>query len=467
MGDMYNKKLVIFAIVLLLILAVFVPILFMGNMEIDQAEAAWAAGDYETASESYTRAAQLLPWRKELWEKAGIAAGANGNPTNAIVLLGRASKLSEQGWVVLGFSYFQTGDIPSALLAYRQGLQFYDSYSLYAGLRLIYYKQKDWPAERDALENQLRLDAGEGFVHYRLGLLLSFLEPQKALTELMLASSLDPQFDPAVQTMRAALNGLSTQSDPSMQMVTIGRALGLVQEWDLSLEAFKNAIEMDAGNAQAWAWLGEAQQQTGQDGHVELDRALALDHKSVTVHALRGLYWNRQGKYSQMLAEYLLAAEYEPQNPAWQASLGDAYIKLGDLASAFDAYQRAIQLAPEESTYWRLLAVFCAENGVRVEDVGLPAAQQAVELAPSDPLALDALGFSYFSSGRFANAETVLLDVIELDPEFMPARIHLAMNYLAQGNRPAAYASLIDVREADADGENGLFAQQLLDRYFP
>ncbi len=118
-----------------------------------------------------------------------------------------------------------------------------------------------------------------------------------------------------------------------------------------------------------------------------------------------------------MLAEYLLAAEYEPKNPAWQASIGDAQLKLGDLSAALTAYQLATELAPDEATYWRLLAIFCAENGVHVEDVGLPAAQKAVEIAPDDPFALDALGWSYLASGRYANAEQTLMDVIDRFPE--------------------------------------------------
>ncbi len=69
-----------------------------------------------------------------------------------------------------------------------------------------------------------------------------------------------------------------------------------------------------------------------------------------------------------MLAEYLLAAEYEPTNPAWQAEIGNAYIKRGDLVAALAAYQHATELAPNKSTYWSLLAVFCAENSVYLEE---------------------------------------------------------------------------------------------------
>jgi tetratricopeptide (TPR) repeat protein len=474
---MPNKKFTIPAIVIAILAAIFSPIVFMGWFALNRAETKLAAQEYAPAAESFEQAAQLLIWRDDLWEKAGIAAAMDKNPLQAIEFFDRTSTLTEQGWIWLVYSHSSLGDWDSVITASRQGLQYYDSPALYGFLASAYRQKHDLVAERDALENQLRLDTkrNDVYLYYRLGLLLTVLEPEQALTHLMFASSLDPEVDPAVQALRAALNLSATEPDASRQMVTIGRALGLVQEWDLALAAFEKAIAIDGENAEAWAWLGEAKQQAvglmraakGQSGLAELDRAVALDHTSVVVRALRGLYWNRHQKYPQMLAEYLLAAEYEPTNPAWQAELGNAYIKHSDLVSALAAYQRATELAPNESTYWSLLAVFCAENNVHLEDVGLPAAQKAVEISPDDPSALDSLGWTYLSSGRYANAEQTLLDAIKRFPRYLPAQIHLAMTYLAQGNHTAAFDTFTSVQNADPNGAYGEMAKQLLKQYFP
>jgi tetratricopeptide (TPR) repeat protein len=464
---MINKKWLVPLALMTLFAAILFPVISTGYSIMKQADADFAAQQYVAAAEHYQHAARLLPWRGDLWEKAGISAFASENFSDAIVMLSRPAELSEQGWVALGNSHINAGDLPSALDAYQQGLQFHDSPSMYAGLAFVYRAHKNWAAERDALANQLRLDEKDAYAHYRLGLLLIVLEPNQALSELMLASSLNLEVDSAVQTLRAALALSSTQLDPSQKMVTIGRALGLVQEWELSFTAFENAVELDPENAEAWAWLGEVKQQLGRDGRTELDRALSLNRTSANIRALRGLYWNRQEKHSQALAEYLLAAEYDPQNPAWQAGIGDAYTRLGDLVAALAAYQRAVELAPADAAYWSLLAAFCAENGVYVEEIGLPAAQQAVALAPNDPRPLDALGFSYFSSGRYANAEKTLIQALDLDPDYFPAHIHLAMNYLAQGNRIEAFELLTHVQASDAGGLYSSLAGQLLKTYFP
>ena len=466
---MLNKKIVIPVAIAAVLAAIFLPILFTGQNALKRADAEFAAQNYAESAKSYERAARFLFWREDLWEKAGIAAAKNENPTQAIDLFAHASTLSEEGWVWLGSSYLSLGELDSAVTAFQAGLKNHNSPMLYGLLAFTYRQQKNWEAERSALESQLLLDinGGDVYARYRLGLLLSVLEPEQALSNLMLASSLNPEFDPAVQTLRTALNLSATQPDASQQMVTMGRALGLVQEWELAMTAFEKAISIDAENAEAWAWLGEAKQQIGQGGIVELDQAVALDHTSVIVRALRGLYWRRQEKYSQMLAEYLLAAEYDPTNPTWQAEIGNAHIKRGDLVSAFTAYQQAAELAPNDPTYWRLLAVFCAENTVHLEDVGLPAAEKAVELAPNDPLALDTLGWSYLASGRFANAENVFMDLIARFPDHLQAHIHLALTYLSMGNREAAFEKLNFVKNTDPAGQYGQEAGRLLQQYFP
>jgi tetratricopeptide (TPR) repeat protein len=249
--------------------------------------------------------------------------------------------------------------------------------------------------------------------------------------------------------------------------VILGRGFGLINEWGLASNILQQAIQVDSRNSEAWAWLGEARQHLGFDGGVELDKALTLDSNDPIVHALRGLYWKRKGNYSNMQEEYLQAAKIEPDNPAWQASMGDTYSANGDLISAFTSYQAATLLAPDNATYWQLLAIFCADNSVHVLEVGLPAAKKAVELAPHDPHSLDALGWSYAQSGLLYNAQQTLLEAIQTNPEFALAHLHLGETYLRKGDDAAALNELKLARQLDENGPTGQFAAQLLKQYFP
>lgn len=463
---MLRQKTMPIFIGLLLVLSILLSILIGGYSNLNQARGAQARQDYSFAAESYARAAKILFWRRDLYEQAGISAAKAGKFAEAIDHFSLGENFSEEGWVWLCTSHIQLEDYPSAISTCETGTQAYDSAALYELLAYIHRSRKDWEAERFALENQTRLDSTDAYAAYRLGLLLTLYSPEDALPELTRASTLNPEVDSAVQTLRAALAVSAEQDDPSMQKVIIGQAFGLVQDWELAATAFELAIQINEENAEAWAWLGEAKQQTGQGGSVELDRALMLDRESVNVRALRGLYWSRQKKYEQVLAEFLLAAGIEPENPRWRANIGEAYAKLGNLVEALAAYQHAVELAPTQAEYWRLLALFCAENNVQAEELGMPAAQQALSLAPNDPAVLDVVGYTYLSTGRYASAEAALLQAIGISPEYFPAHIHLAMTYLAQGNQPAAFNSLTYVRDAEGAGVFAETARQLLDKYF-
>ena len=267
--------------------------------------------------------------------------------------------------------------------------------------------------------------------------------------------------------MLFALKAAGNESDPARRLVIIGRGLGLVEEWGLASSAFEKATNQDGTNAEAWAWLGEARQHQGQDGRQELDKALALGPQDPVVHALRGLYWRRKGNYPNALAEDQKALQIDPANPAWQVTVGEAYTLNGDLVSALSAYQKGTSLAPNDASYWRLLAMFCADNNVQVLQIGLPAAQKAAELAPADAQALDALGYSYLRAGYLYNAEQNLLKAVKAAPELAETHLHLAETYLQKGDRTSALDQLTLARQLDTNGPTGQFAEQLIKEYYP
>lgn len=449
-------------------LFIFLATFFInGYSNINSAENAAQEKKFSVAAQFYEQAARKFFWQNELWEKAGIASAQAMQYEKAIFYFQNVKTFSEQGWTWFGASYFELGEVEKSISTFESGLQNFQSATLYRLLASVQRSQKNWEAEKIALENQLKIDSMDAYAHYRFGLLLMIFQSDLAYAELQNASTLNLQVDSATQTLISALNVADTQSSESEKKITIGRALGLVQEWDLASVAFEQAIELDSRNAEAWAWLGEAKQQLGQDGSVELNQAVQLNRTSANVRALRALYWSRQADYEKMLAEYILASQYEPTNPAWQVGIGEAHTKLGDLISALVAYQKAIELAPDDPTYWRLLAMFCAENSIYIEEIGLPAAQQAFSLSPNDVMVLDTLGFVYFSSRRYASAEQILLQAIQLSPQYFSAHLHLALVYLAQNNRSAAYNSLTYIRDADVSGVYRDVALDLLGKYFP
>ncbi|MGE5375431.1 MAG: tetratricopeptide repeat protein [Bacteroidota bacterium] len=460
---MSRHTLRILSFLLLLALAVFAPVVASGYSELKQAS---QAKSYVDVAEHYRAAAMRLPWRADLYELAGHAYYRAKDYPKAEALYRKAFErraLSPAGWVAWGDILYLEKDPKQAAQIWEQGLgQKNPSEDLYSRLAQIYKENKDYARAAQYLQKYVANHAKDASAHYRLGLLLSLTDPNAALTELISASQLDPQLDPAVQTLRSALNQASLSSSASDRLVLTGRGLALIQEWELAHAAFDSAVEADPANAEAWAWLGEANHQTGQDGARELDKALQLDPNSPVVRGLRGLYFERAGNFRYALAEFQAAARVDQKNPAWQVSIGEAYSKLGDLIRALESYQAATKVAPQEASYWRLLAIFCAQNNVNINGVGIPAAERAVALDQKNADSQDLLGWLFFLNKRYAESETHLKQALQLDPQNLSAHLHMGMLKLQQGDRTAAYEHFVAARDLGS-----VDAATILKQYFP
>lgn len=450
-------------ILLLLATAIVAPWVVSGYSELEKAP---AAKSYPDMAKHYWNAAQRLPWRGDTYELAGHAYYHAEDYARAHAAYEKAFRrrlLSAQGWVAWGDVHYLMDDHTRAAQIWEQGLsQKNPSADLYSRLSQTYQENGDYAKAAEYLQNYVVLHADDASAAYRLGLLLTLTDSSRALSELIHASQLDPQFDPAVETLRSALNLASLSDSPSTRRVLTGRGLALVQEWELARAAFESAIEADESNAEAWAWLGESKQQLDEDGRAELDRALTLNPDSSTVRGLRGLYFQRTSNFREALPEFQAAANLDPKNPAWQVSIGETYSKLGDLIRALQAYQTATSLAPEDPQYWRLLALFCAQNNVNVKDIGILAAEKTVILTKNDAASLDLLGWLLMLDARYEDSERQLLRAIEADPQSASAHFHLGMLYMEKQDRMSAYDHFLKSRDLGSTD-----AQVVLNQYFP
>ena len=457
-------------ILVLLATAVAAPVLVSGLRQLRQGTNAIRLGEYAEAATALESAARLLPWRTNLWEMAGQAAYAGGDVLQALELLEAArvrNSLSATGWEVMGSCLWASGQQAAALQAWQEGADLYpDEPALLDRLAGAYHELGQYESEQAMLSKRLALGE-DAAAYYRLGLLLMLSDARQARSALEVATALNPDVRPAARTLTAALGAAENESDLAGRMVVIGRSLGLVEEWAIAQRAFTIAVEADEGNAEALAWRGEALQHLDEDGRPDLDAALYKDWNSSVVHTLRGLYWRRQGNLGMSLAEYSRAAQLEPRNAALQSLVGEAQVANGDLVAALAAYEAAVELAPDESTYWRLLALFCADNSVQVLDVGVAAGLKAVELAPSDPQALDALGWAYAQAGYLHKAEEALLKALAANPDFAAAHVHLGLTYMRWGQNDKAREHWSRAAQIDGNGAVGEYAGQLLNTYFP
>ncbi len=455
---------------LLLAFILGLPVL-SGLQEAQRAERMWRAALYNEAAVHYLRAAQRLPWRGDLWERAGLAALRAGDPERALDFLSRAEMsgdLTIEGRLALGDALWQDGERRAARAAWESlradGVR---SEDLFRRLAMVYDGSPlDLSAAVEAYRALLTFAPQDAEARYRLGLLLALEDPSAAFAELTRAAQSDPALADPVRELSLAVGAALSQDDEAYRFLRIGQGLAAVGEWQLAEMAFARAHQVNASYAEAWALHGEALQHLGMDGRAYLDEALRLNPNSTIVRVLRGLYWQRKGDAARAVEELRQAVALEPQTPAWRVALGEAYAQAGDLSAALIEYRYATELAPQEASYWRLLALFCVQYGVHLREVALPAAQRAVLLAPESASSLDVLGWVYLHLGQMDEAETYLRRALKINPDLASVRLHMGVFYLQRDQRALAYSHLLRACELGADAPEGRQANELLERYF-
>ncbi len=450
---------------------IFAPRPLSGLLDLAQARRAVIAGHYAEAAFAYQSAAERLPWQPSLWERAGVAAMKGNEIQEALSSLEKARAhraLSGEGWLALGDLYEQDKDPEAALSADQQAsVHGADAAAVQMRMERLERSQGDFASAGGAARLWVLAAPKNAQAHYQLGQLLMASQPEDALAELGKAAQLDPKLDAPVASLRASLSPALQVNDRSYELVVAGRALASLGEWDLAAEAFRSATSARADYAEAWAWLGEANQHIGKDGLTELQRAVALNPDSALVQSLYGIYWQRQGQAVQALKAFQNAVNLEPQNAAWQVAVGSAYEQSGNLVAALGAYQLAVALAPSDAMTWRALAAFSVNYNSDVAGTGLPAVQHLLSLAPDDWQSYDIAGLASFDLENWKDAEQQFSKAVQLAPSQVAPRLHLGMAFLLGGDQESALKNLVAVSTLDPAGPAGEQAIRLLDRYFP
>ena len=467
------------ALVLIAVLGI-TPRIKAVDQEFEKARISQDAGATAHAYQHLEKAGQFHFRRADLWEQAGLLALSSGEFHKAAELLARAQSLgglSPDGHLALGDAFYSSGNTPAALTAWQQAPK---SIQLYERLADIHRSQGDYASLADDYLALLSLNPSDAHSYYQLGLLYAATRPESASAYLEQAAAFNPDYKVASRKIQQAIRTAGLMEEPAYNFLVVGRHLAVLGEWQLAAEAFYQAILARPDYAEAWAFLGEARQHlsgtvfgsTKDPNQIDpslhdLQTALELNPQSVLANMLMSVYLQRQGNLAGGLEYLLIASQYEPDNPVLQTQLGNCTAAMGDLIKAQEYYQRAVELAPDEPTYWRILAEFSIQHEVQIRDLGLPAARQAVILSPDDPLALDVLGQALYFLEDFDNAERFFKKALDENPEYAAAHLHLGMNYLMKADAQNANLHLIQASYLAPEGPLYEHAKRLLQRYFP
>ena len=130
------------------------------------------------------------------------------------------------------------------------------------------------------------------------------------------------------------------------------------------------------------------------------------------------------GRARAALPHYEAALALEPDSPDIHGNLGNAYNQLGRTADAIASYRRALALAPDLPWVHQNLALTLAPLPGQSAQA-LHHATEAVRLAPGNPSSHNTLAIVHAQQGSLTKARDAWQKVLELDPQFAPARENL------------------------------------------
>jgi tetratricopeptide (TPR) repeat protein len=193
----------------------------------------------------------------------------------------------------------------------------------------------------------------------------------------------------------------------------------------------REKAEENSDDPRIWALLGDALMQKAREtadagyyGHAEraYRRALMLDERQV--EAITGLAWVCSGRheFEQSIVWANKAIALDPRNHLAYGLLGDAAVEMGDYDTAFEHYQKMLDLHPDISSYSRGAHLLYLTGDLRKARWLMQKALQAGAPYAENTLWCRAqLAQIYLSDGNLLAAEQLLQEARDK----MPKNYHL------------------------------------------
>jgi len=193
------------------------------------------------------------------------------------------------------------------------------------------------------------------------------------------------------------------------------------KDLDGAATAFKTAAELDKNNTDALLKLGQVQ--------------LA------------------KGSADQAIATYKQSLKDNPREAMFYILTGELYESKQDWTNAKDAYQKALEIKPENPLASNNLAYVMLQSGGNV-DMALSLARTARRGMPDSPSAADTLGWVFYHKGAYQSAVDLFQEALKLGeknktPDDATVHYHLGLAYEKTGKNDLARQQLERVLKID------------------
>lgn len=180
-----------------------------------------------------------------------------------------------------------------------------------------------------------------------------------------------------------------------------------------------------------------------------LERARAINPRSVRALELLGWAYTRQGRDADALEVYEEAVRISPRDPELMRHLGSQWMKAGRFADATQALRAAVELGDEGADTRALLGAALMKQA-RVGEA-VEAFEAALARDPDDRAARMNLAIALSGSGRAREAVDAYAELLARDPDHVEARYNLGVVLGRLGDLDGAIAAYDAVLEREPD----------------
>ncbi len=282
-----------------------------------------------------------------------------------------------------------------------------------------------WDQAEITLRQLANVAPGDGWAMFQLGMYYAPQNPAFAQAYLEAAAE-DPAWTGRAATVQQALTDYDQVALTDAQ-TRIGITLVGLDAWPYAERALMLALEANAINPTARAYLGFVRDRQGRDGLPDLEAALDMSPTDPMIYYLLGLHWRQVESQQQAYDAFTRAYWLAPDNPALAVEVGTSLQNMDDLSGAEQWFKIAIDLAPGDTQWRRVLAMFYADEDYALDSDGLAFIEDTAVLLPNDPDVLASLGWAYQLTGDAARSYEMLNKAVRLDPSRVRSRYYFGV----------------------------------------
>jgi tetratricopeptide (TPR) repeat protein len=214
-------------------------------------------------------------------------------------------------------------------------------------------------------------------------------------------------------------------------------------QFGVGIGYYKQALQLNPSEFGTNLNLGIAyiKKQDYRSAVAPLERAAQEAPESFQAHELLAGALVGQNDFSRAVPQLEKASELNPNDVATLYLLERSYLETKQFAKALPAFERLQSLDP--SSPWVRILRGQAEDAVGNYQKAIEEFEQAREQLPRDATVRFSLGFMYWKTRRFPEAESEIQHALQLDPEFEEAKYYLADTYILE-QKPAAALPLLE-----------------------